>query len=250
MADEYPRLLEDRDVVVIRDGHLEQTRLRGWLDGHDGPVPAYRIELVTRLGSYTCPYTATGPDMFEALVRLRRQLEPDGLMVAVQGSRRDTYPSGMARDMGGGLQVLLMRPGLRGPPSARPFLVLPTPARSASCARRRPPPRPTRPQDRQQRTPHWQSQASTSISATPPSEVPAIFGSHASCPKYPPTGCGASSRCAVAPDGLLSAHFDRLWKPVGPVLRECLWVIKRKVDSSTLPLTTSPEGRSHPMPLR
>ena len=114
MADEYPRLLEDRDVVVIRDGVPEQTRLRGWLDGHDGPVPTYRIELVTRLGSYTCPYTATGPDMFEALVRLRRQLEPDGLMIAVQGSRRDTYPSGMARDMGGGLQVYIMRPGLRG----------------------------------------------------------------------------------------------------------------------------------------
>ena len=114
MADEYPRLLEDRDVVVIRDGVPEQTRLRGWLDGHDGPVPTYRIELVTRLGSYTCPYTATGPDMFEALVRLRRQLEPDGLMIAVQGSRRDTYPSGMARDMGGGMQVYIMRPGLRG----------------------------------------------------------------------------------------------------------------------------------------
>ncbi len=112
MADEYPRLLVDRDVVVIRDGQPEQTRLRGWLDGHDGPVPTYRIELVTRLGSYTCPYTATGPDMFEALVRLRRQLEPDGLMVAVQGSRRDTYPSGMARDMGGGMQVYVMRPGL------------------------------------------------------------------------------------------------------------------------------------------
>ncbi len=114
MADEYPRLLADRDVVVIRDGQPEQTRLRGWLDGHDGPVPTYRIELVTRLGSYTCPYTATGPDMFEALVRLRRQLEPDGLMVAVQGSRRDTYPSGMARDMGGGMQVYIMRPGVRG----------------------------------------------------------------------------------------------------------------------------------------
>ena len=114
MADEYPRLLEDRDIVVIREGQPEQTRLRGWLDGHDGPVPAYRIELVTRLGGYTCPYTATGPDMFEALVRLRRQLEPDGLMVAVQGSRRDAYPSGMARDMGGGMQVYIMRPGLRG----------------------------------------------------------------------------------------------------------------------------------------
>lgn len=49
MADEYPRLLADRDVVVIRDGQPEQARLRGWLDGHDGPVPAHRIELVTRL---------------------------------------------------------------------------------------------------------------------------------------------------------------------------------------------------------
>ena len=114
MADEYPRLLADRDVVVLRDGQPEQTRLRGWLDGYDGPVPAYRIELVTREGSYICPYTATGPDMFEALVRLRRQLEPDGLMVAVQGSRRDTYPSGMTRDMGGGMHVYVMRPGLRG----------------------------------------------------------------------------------------------------------------------------------------
>jgi hypothetical protein len=111
MAGDYPRLLVDRDAVVIRDGQAEQTRLRGWLDGYDGPVPTYRIELVTREGTYTCPYTATGPDMFEALVRLRRQLEPDGLMVAVQGSRRDTYPSGMARDMGGGMQVYVMRAG-------------------------------------------------------------------------------------------------------------------------------------------
>ena len=115
MAD-YPRLLVDRDVLVIRDGEPEQTRLRGWLDGHDGPVPAYRIELVARVGRYTCPYTATAPDMFEALVRLRRQLEPDGLMVAVQGARRDTYPSGMARDMGGGMQVYVLRPAQKDHP--------------------------------------------------------------------------------------------------------------------------------------
>ena len=60
------------------------------------------------------------PDMFEALVRLRRQLEPDGLMVAVQGARRDTWPSGMARDMGGGMRVYVMRPG---PPAHREDLV-------------------------------------------------------------------------------------------------------------------------------
>jgi hypothetical protein len=107
----YPRLLVDRDVVVIRDEQPEHSRLRGWLDGHDGPVPSYRIELVARVGDYTCPYTATAPDMFEALVRLRRQLEPDGLTVAVQGARHDTYPSGMARDMGGGMRVYVLRPG-------------------------------------------------------------------------------------------------------------------------------------------
>jgi hypothetical protein len=111
LVPDYPELLVDREVTVIRDGVPEQTRLRGWLDGYDGPMPTYRIELVTRAGSYTCPYTATAPDMFEALVRLRRQLEPDGLLVAVQGARRDTYPSGMARDMGGGMRVYVMQPG-------------------------------------------------------------------------------------------------------------------------------------------
>jgi hypothetical protein len=34
-------------------------------------------------------------------------------MIAVQGARRDTYPSGMARDMGGGMQVYVMRAGRR-----------------------------------------------------------------------------------------------------------------------------------------
>jgi hypothetical protein len=113
MADDYPRLLTDRNVVVIRNGQHESTRLRAWLDGHDGPMPAYRIELVVRTGNYTCLYTSTAPDVFEALVRLRRQLEPDGLIIAVQGARRDTYPSGMARDMGAGMKVYVLHPGLR-----------------------------------------------------------------------------------------------------------------------------------------
>lgn len=112
MDGDYPRLVADRDVVVARNGQAEQVRLRGWLDGFDGPVPACRIELVTREGSCGCPYAATGPDMFGALVRLRRQLEPGGLLVVVQGSRRDTCPGGMARDMGGGMQVYVLRPGL------------------------------------------------------------------------------------------------------------------------------------------
>lgn len=103
----YPRLLEDRDVLVVGTNDRQQARLRGWLDGYDGPRPLYRIELF--LGGDR--YTATAMDMFESLVRLRCQLEPDGWMIAVQGARRDTYPSGMARDMGGGMKVYVMRPG-------------------------------------------------------------------------------------------------------------------------------------------
>ncbi|MDQ2587962.1 hypothetical protein CKY47_29105 [Saccharothrix yanglingensis] len=81
--------------------------MRAFLDGYDGPHPRYRIELVLR-GDL---FTATGPDMFEALLRLRRQLEPYGYAVAVQGARRDVWSSGMARDMGGGMKAYVMRPG-------------------------------------------------------------------------------------------------------------------------------------------
>jgi hypothetical protein len=116
MTDGYPQLRVDRDVTVLRDTEPEVARLRVWLDAYDGPMPCYRVELVVRLGNYTCPYTATGPDAFEALVRIRRQLEPDGLAVAVQGARRDTYPSGMARDMGGGMKVYSLRLGVPGRP--------------------------------------------------------------------------------------------------------------------------------------
>jgi hypothetical protein len=111
MADGYPKPRADRTVLVMHGDQHHHAQLRGWLDGHDGPIPIYRIELRTRLGSYGGPYTATGPDLFEALVRLRRQLEPEGLALAIQGSRRDTYPSGMARDMGGGERIHVLRPG-------------------------------------------------------------------------------------------------------------------------------------------
>jgi hypothetical protein len=49
--------------------------------------------------------------MFDALVRIREQVEPQGWFVAVQGARLDTYPSRMQRDMAGGLNVCVMRRG-------------------------------------------------------------------------------------------------------------------------------------------
>ena len=57
-------------------------------------------------------WSALGPDLFDALCDLRRQLESTGIRICVSGARTDAYPSGMSRDMGGGRMVyLLHRPG-------------------------------------------------------------------------------------------------------------------------------------------
>lgn len=57
--------------------------------------------------------TAAADDAFGALAEVRRQLEVQGWFLAVNGARRDTYPSGMLRDQAGGLAVYELRPGER-----------------------------------------------------------------------------------------------------------------------------------------
>jgi hypothetical protein len=93
----------ERQVRLHCSGVESTATLRWWQDGpHDYAVALDRPagELVGR-----------GPDLFEALAEVRRRLEADGCLVAVQGARRDTFPSGMGRDMGGGAQVYVLRPG-------------------------------------------------------------------------------------------------------------------------------------------
>jgi hypothetical protein len=51
---------------------------------------------------------AVGPDLFAALQQLRKSLEPLGWFPLCNGARVDCYPSGMARDMGGGAGVYLL----------------------------------------------------------------------------------------------------------------------------------------------
>lgn len=51
-------------------------------------------------------------DAFAAFAECRRQFEPLGIRVLVEGARRDTYPSGMLRDMAGGLRVYREVPGV------------------------------------------------------------------------------------------------------------------------------------------
>lgn len=44
-------------------------------------------------------------DAFEALCRIRGHLEPLGWRIGVVGAQTDVWPSGMARDQGGGLRA-------------------------------------------------------------------------------------------------------------------------------------------------
>ncbi len=48
---------------------------------------------------------AQADDAFEALCQVRERLEPDGWRLGVAGAQVDVWPSGMARDQGGGLRA-------------------------------------------------------------------------------------------------------------------------------------------------
>jgi len=51
---------------------------------------------------------ALANDAFEALGLVRDELEPDGWRIGVAGAQADVWPSGMARDQGGGLSACRM----------------------------------------------------------------------------------------------------------------------------------------------
>lgn len=50
-------------------------------------------------------------DLFDCLVDLRKRLAEDGAIILCSGARRDVFPSGMARQMGGGRMAYQLRLG-------------------------------------------------------------------------------------------------------------------------------------------
>lgn len=97
-----PHRTSQRTVVLVRD-QVRETGTLSWGRQDDD----YRVELDGPAGRLE----ASGRDLFDALVALRRRLEPRGWAIAVNGARRDAYPSGMLRDMGGARKVYVLAPG-------------------------------------------------------------------------------------------------------------------------------------------
>jgi Clp amino terminal domain, pathogenicity island component len=105
-----PRTDDERSdsvpVALVRGDERQQAMIH-WRWTARGPGDVYQAQL-----EWTGSSVEVGAnDMFEALVRIRERLEPHGWFIAVQGSRLDTFPSGMQRDMAGGLSLYVMRIG-------------------------------------------------------------------------------------------------------------------------------------------
>ena len=103
--DDSPRS-DSTPVTLVRGDERQQAVIHWAWQGRAGP-DLYRAQLDWS-GE---PIDAGADDMFEALVRIREQLEPQGWFVAVQGSRLDVFPTAMQREMAGGLNVQVMRMG-------------------------------------------------------------------------------------------------------------------------------------------
>jgi hypothetical protein len=56
-------------------------------------------------------WDARSGDVFDALMNLRRKLEPVGVQLCCNGARRNAWSSGMQRDMGGGYATYLLELG-------------------------------------------------------------------------------------------------------------------------------------------
>lgn len=98
-----PAQVTQRPVRLVRGGAESTGTLRWW---QSGPRD-FQVALDRPTGTVH----GRGPDLFDALVDVRRQLEVDGWLLALQGARRDTFPSGMTREMAGGARVYVLRVG-------------------------------------------------------------------------------------------------------------------------------------------
>jgi hypothetical protein len=92
-----------RDVLVVRDSEQLSCSLKWAMR----PDRTYWIVLDGPVGTIN----GAGNDLFEALQEIRRELELRGWLVAVQGARKDTYPTGMVRDMIGARRVYVLQLG-------------------------------------------------------------------------------------------------------------------------------------------
>lgn len=94
-------------IRVVRDGIEHEATVAWRREGMEWVVTVEPPEVD--------PIESRADDAFEALCRVREQLEPAGWRLGVAGAQLDVWPSGMARDQGGGLSAYRLTAGRAGP---------------------------------------------------------------------------------------------------------------------------------------
>lgn len=100
-------VLGERTVAAFREGRTVLLTLRWSRAG----VNASRSRYSVILNGPDIQIERVADDAFDALAQVREALEPTGWKLAVEGACRDVYPSGMARDTGGGVHAYRLVPG-------------------------------------------------------------------------------------------------------------------------------------------
>jgi hypothetical protein len=117
----HERVADSFEVPVIEGGGTATWQLV--LTKAEQP----RITLSLSDGSART-WEATGGDIFDALMNLRREAEPDGVQLCCNGARRNAWSSGMQRDMGEGVTTYLLRLGEHQEPPESVRTLDPAPA--------------------------------------------------------------------------------------------------------------------------
>ena len=94
-------------ITLSKSGQPMQAVLTQSEVRYEGSRPV--CELALAFCEHT--YSASGTDYFEALIALRQQLEPTGVLFHINGASRNVWPSGMSRSMSLGLKAYRMRMG-------------------------------------------------------------------------------------------------------------------------------------------
>ncbi|WP_344117673.1 hypothetical protein [Streptomyces blastmyceticus] len=93
----------DVPMSVLGPGGVEETWL---LLLEESEIPG-----ITLKSCDGWAWSADGDDIFEAMSRIRLQIEPLGYQLLCNGARIDAFPSGMSRDMWGGRVLYILKPG-------------------------------------------------------------------------------------------------------------------------------------------
>ncbi len=88
---------QEQSIEVLQAGAVHEAAISWWYADRKWSV---RVE-----SSEFDAIEKVADDAFEALCQVREQLEPKGWRLGMAGARADVWPSGMARDQGGGLQA-------------------------------------------------------------------------------------------------------------------------------------------------